>query len=167
MSHGGVPTNLGEIRNWEALVNDQRRELVLWMRNNLVEHTGVSIYRHQRWRPILRRCAGSRREGRFTGASYCGIHWRVDSEDRQATYCDQRRCGNKAIVWQARVNGDHHRDGRTTMSRRKWMGRQSDHSAPTSSTARSFHQGSLSALTRHESQRQRESEREVTGGEIH
>jgi hypothetical protein len=102
MFHGGVPTDLGEIRNWEALVNDQRRELVLWMRNNLAELTGASIYRvHQLWRPILRRCAGGRREGKFTDASYRGIHWRVNSEDMQATYCDQRRRGNKAVAWQA------------------------------------------------------------------
>jgi hypothetical protein len=91
MSQGGVPTDLGEIRNWEALVNDQRRELVLWMRNNLAELTGASIYRvHQQWLPILRRCAGGRREGKLTDASYRGIHWRVGSEDRQATYRDQR-----------------------------------------------------------------------------
>jgi hypothetical protein len=132
MSHGGVPTDLGEIRNWEALLNDQRRELVLWMRNNLAELTGASIYRvHQWWRPILRRCAGDRREGRFTGAGYRGIHWRVDSEDRQATYCDQRQRGNMAIAWQARVNDDHQCDDSTATSRRKWMGRQSGHSAPT------------------------------------
>jgi hypothetical protein len=49
MSHGGVLTDLGEIRNWEALVNNQRRELVLWVRNNLPELTGALIYRvHQR-----------------------------------------------------------------------------------------------------------------------
>jgi hypothetical protein len=145
MSHGGVPTDLGEIWNWEALVNNQRQELVLWVRNNLAELTATSIYRvHQRWRPILRRCARGQREGKFTDASYCGIHWHTDSEDRQAT-CDQRRHGNKAVAWQARINGDHHRDGRAATSWRKWMRRQSDHSALTSSTARSFHQESLSA----------------------
>jgi hypothetical protein len=75
MSHGGVPTDLGQVRIWEALVNDKRQELVLWMRNNLAELTRASIYRvHQRWRPILRRCAGGRREGRFTTVGYRGIH---------------------------------------------------------------------------------------------
>jgi peptidoglycan/xylan/chitin deacetylase (PgdA/CDA1 family) len=113
MSHGGVLTDLGEMGNWEALVNDQRREVVLWMRNNLAELTRASIYRvHQWWHPILRRCAGGRREGRFNGTGYRGIHWRVDSEDKQATNCDQRRRGYKAIAWQARVNDDYHRDGR-------------------------------------------------------
>jgi hypothetical protein len=53
MSHGGVLTDLGEMGNWEALVDDQRRELVLWMRNNLVELTRAAIYRfHRRWHPI-------------------------------------------------------------------------------------------------------------------
>ena len=48
-SHGGVLTNLGEMANWEALVDDQRRELVLLMRNNLVKLTGAAIYRLHRW----------------------------------------------------------------------------------------------------------------------
>jgi hypothetical protein len=53
MSHGGVLTDLGEVGNWEALVDDWRQEMVLWMRNNLVELTGAAIYRlHRRWHPI-------------------------------------------------------------------------------------------------------------------
>jgi hypothetical protein len=76
-------TDLGEMRNWEALVDDQRRELVHWVPNNLAELTGASFYRiHQRWRPILRRRAGGRREGKFTSAGYRGIHWSNDSADR-------------------------------------------------------------------------------------
>jgi hypothetical protein len=56
-------------------VDDQRRELVHWVRNNLAELTGASIYRvHQWWRPIWRRHDGGRREGEVTGASYYGIH---------------------------------------------------------------------------------------------
>ena len=75
--------DLGKKGNWEAMVDDQRRELVHWVRNNLAELTGASIYRiHQRWHPIWRRRAGGWREGKFTGASYRGIHWSVDSEDR-------------------------------------------------------------------------------------
>jgi hypothetical protein len=63
MFHGSVPTDLGEIQNWEARVNDQRRELVLWMRNYLAELTGASIYRVlRRWHQILRRCACGREE---------------------------------------------------------------------------------------------------------
>jgi hypothetical protein len=46
-------TDLGEVRNWEAPVDDRRQELVLWMRNNLAELTGVAIYRlHRPWRLI-------------------------------------------------------------------------------------------------------------------
>jgi hypothetical protein len=40
MSHDGVLTDLGKMGNWEALVDDRRQELVLWMRNNLAELTG-------------------------------------------------------------------------------------------------------------------------------
>jgi hypothetical protein len=40
MSHGSVLTDLREVGNWEALVDDRRQELVLWMRNNLAELTG-------------------------------------------------------------------------------------------------------------------------------
>jgi hypothetical protein len=38
-------TELGEKRNWGATVDDQRRGLVLWLRNNLAEQAGASIYR--------------------------------------------------------------------------------------------------------------------------
>jgi hypothetical protein len=67
--------DLGEEQNWEAMVDDQRQELVNWVHNNLAELTGASIYKiHRRWRPIWRRRAGGQREGKFTGASYRGIH---------------------------------------------------------------------------------------------
>jgi hypothetical protein len=38
-------TELGEERNWGATVANRRRGLVLWLRNNLVELIGASIYR--------------------------------------------------------------------------------------------------------------------------
>jgi hypothetical protein len=76
MSHGGVLTDLGEMGNWEALVNDERQGLVYWMRNYLAELTRASIYRVlQWWRLTLRSCTSGRREGRFTGAGYRGHHW--------------------------------------------------------------------------------------------
>jgi hypothetical protein len=69
-SHGGVLTDLGLMKNWEALVDDRRQELVLWMCNNLAELTGAAIYKlHRRWRPIRRKCAGGRREE----LSHCGV----------------------------------------------------------------------------------------------
>jgi hypothetical protein len=114
--------DLGEMRNWEALVNDQRRELVHWVHNNLAELTGASIYRiNQRWCPIWRRRASGLREGKFPGAGYRGIHWRNESADRQAIYSNQLQHGNKVGAWHARVNGGHYRDGRAATSRRKWM----------------------------------------------
>jgi hypothetical protein len=67
-------------------VNDERRELVLWMRNNLAELTRASIYRvHQRWRSVWRRRTGGRRDGRFTGASCRGFHRGSVSGDEPAT----------------------------------------------------------------------------------
>jgi hypothetical protein len=79
-------------------VDDQRRELVHWVRNNLAELTGASIYRiHQRWRPIWRWRASVRREGKSTGVSYPGIHWSVASEDRRAIYCDLRQHGQSSF----------------------------------------------------------------------
>jgi hypothetical protein len=53
MSRGGVLTDLGEMGNWETLVDDRRQELVLWMHNYLAELMGAAIYRVlRRWRPI-------------------------------------------------------------------------------------------------------------------
>jgi hypothetical protein len=49
--------------------------MVYWTRNNLAELTEASIYRfHQRWRLILRRRAGGRREEKCTGAGDRGFH---------------------------------------------------------------------------------------------
>jgi hypothetical protein len=46
-------------------VDDPSQGLVRWMRNYLAELTGVAIYRVlRRWRLILRRRAGGRREGK-------------------------------------------------------------------------------------------------------
>jgi hypothetical protein len=50
--HGAVLTaaqrfDLGEMGNWGALVDDQRRELVHWVRNNLADLVDHSIYRSQ------------------------------------------------------------------------------------------------------------------------
>jgi hypothetical protein len=78
--------DLGEEENWEAMVDDQMQELVHWVCNNLAELTRASICRtHQQWRPIWRRRAGDRREGKFTGASCRGFHRGSVSGDGQAT----------------------------------------------------------------------------------
>jgi hypothetical protein len=61
-------TELGEKWNWDATVDDQRRELVHLVRNNLTEHAERSIYRdQQRWHPIWGRHTGGQREGEITG----------------------------------------------------------------------------------------------------
>jgi hypothetical protein len=79
--------DLGEMRNWEALVDDQRQGLVHCMRNYLAELTGASIYRVlRRWRLILRRRAGGRREGKCTGAGDRGFHRGKASGDGQTYY---------------------------------------------------------------------------------
>jgi hypothetical protein len=54
---------------------------------------------------------GGRREGEVTGASYRGIPWSNDSDDRQAIYSNLLRRGNKVVAWRAWVNDDHHGDG--------------------------------------------------------
>jgi hypothetical protein len=67
--------NWGKKQNRNATVDDQKRELVHWVRNNLMENAERSIYRdQQRWRPIWRRHAGGRREREVTGTRYRGIH---------------------------------------------------------------------------------------------
>jgi hypothetical protein len=145
MSHGDVLTDLGEVGNWEALVDDRRQELVLWMRNNLVELTGAAIYRlHRRWRPIWRKCVGSLREG----LSHCGVlPWHSVAEELRRSlvnYYGWQQHGERVTAWR-------NHDERRTPRRRslghiadKWMMRQSGHSVATPSSARSFHHESLS-----------------------
>jgi hypothetical protein len=63
-------SDLGEMGNWGALVDNHRRDLVHWVRNNLADLVDHSIYRsQQRWHPIWRRCAGGRREGKSLGSA--------------------------------------------------------------------------------------------------
>jgi hypothetical protein len=62
---------------------------------------------------------GRPEKGKVTSASYRGIHWSNDSDDRHAIYSDLLRCGNKVVAWRAWVNGDHRGDGRATTSHRK------------------------------------------------
>jgi hypothetical protein len=58
-------TDLGEISNWGALVDDLGPGLVYWVRDYLVELMAPSIYRAQgRWRLNLAWRGGGRREGR-------------------------------------------------------------------------------------------------------
>jgi hypothetical protein len=94
LSHGGVLTDLGGMRNWEALVDDLRQGLVRWMRKYLAELPGALIYNVlQQCRPIWRNHAG----GRERGVSHRGdLSWRsLGDELRQSlgSHYDSRRCG--------------------------------------------------------------------------
>jgi hypothetical protein len=64
LTHGGVLTDLGELQNWRALVDNLRHGWVHWVCDYLAELTGVTIYRcHRRWRLILRRRAAAEERG--------------------------------------------------------------------------------------------------------
>jgi hypothetical protein len=64
----------GEIPNSGAIVANRRREVVLWLRNELTEQVGASIYSdQQRWRPIWGRHAGGR--SKVSHQSY--LSWRL------------------------------------------------------------------------------------------
>jgi hypothetical protein len=45
-------TDLGDISNWRALVDDLRHELVYWLLDYLEEPTTCSIYRIPEWWPV-------------------------------------------------------------------------------------------------------------------
>jgi hypothetical protein len=60
---------------------------VFWLWDNLTELTTQSIYSvRERWRLILRSCAGGRREGKGTSAGDRGFHRGKASGDGR-TYC--------------------------------------------------------------------------------
>jgi hypothetical protein len=85
-------TDLGEMGNWAALVNNWRQVLVRWMRNYLAKFSEASIYRTQwRWRSIWRRSAGDRREGRLLAQGIRGFHRGKFSGDGQACYTGSLR----------------------------------------------------------------------------
>jgi hypothetical protein len=83
MSRGGALTDLGEVGNWEALVDNSRQGLVRWMRNYLAEFTGTTIYRfHRRLRLILRWRAGGQREGRSLAQEMHGFnHGKITGDE--------------------------------------------------------------------------------------
>jgi hypothetical protein len=66
-------TDLGEVSNWRALVDDLRHELMDWVLDYLTELTAHSIFRIRGWwRPIRRDCAGGREERMNR---WCGLPW--------------------------------------------------------------------------------------------
>jgi hypothetical protein len=72
-------TDLGEVSNSGALVNNWRQVLVLWMGNYPTELMACSIYRvRERCCPIWRDCAGSREEGESLLCSTVAIAGRLN-----------------------------------------------------------------------------------------
>jgi hypothetical protein len=137
------------------------------MRNNLAELIGTSFYRvHQRWRPILIRCAGGRREGRFTGAGYRGNHWLRSYDGHWWAISASNDVVKGSLHGAIAVNSVHLGDGRSATSPSSgydaWADKCSEliHSEDFSTADRNPHRRG------HGSWRRRESERGVTSGEM-
>jgi hypothetical protein len=68
-------SDLGEVSNWRALVDDLRHELMDWVLDYLAKMTAHSIYRlRKRWPVNLRWRGGGRREGRVLSQEIGGFH---------------------------------------------------------------------------------------------
>jgi hypothetical protein len=68
-------TDLGEVSNWRALVDDLRHELVYWLLDYLAEPTTHSIYRLQgRWPVNLGWRGSGRRERRALSQEIGGFY---------------------------------------------------------------------------------------------
>jgi hypothetical protein len=70
-------SDLGEIPNWGALVDDSRHGLLHWLHNYLAEQAGSAIYRLPQWWPVnLRETRDDRRKrgslARAIGGNYRG-----------------------------------------------------------------------------------------------
>jgi hypothetical protein len=68
-------TDLGEVSNWRALVDDLRHELMDWVLDYLAEPMARSIYRiPERWLVNLRWRGGGRRKKRALSQEIGGFH---------------------------------------------------------------------------------------------
>jgi hypothetical protein len=68
-------TDLGEVPNWRALVDDLRHELMDWVLDYLAKPTTHSIYRiPKRWPVNLRWRGGGRRKRRALSQEIRGLH---------------------------------------------------------------------------------------------
>jgi hypothetical protein len=75
LTHAVCLASLGEIPNWNSLVNNSRLERVRWMLEYIAEPMARSIYRVQgRWPMNWRWRGGSRREGRALSQGIGGFH---------------------------------------------------------------------------------------------
>jgi hypothetical protein len=150
------------------MVDNQGRELVHWVRNNLADLVDHSIYRSQQWwRPIWRRCAGGRREGEFTYANYRGGHWLRS----YGGHCSVIAARNDVVEgsWRGAITttGVHLGDGRSATSP------ASGYDVWATTVPRPHPRRDLLTwsgyphVTRHEWERRRESGRGFTGGDVH
>jgi hypothetical protein len=80
-------TKLGEEGNSPAMVANWRQEWVLWLRDNMAQHTRPSIYRSaKRWCPILKGETGGREERWVTSVNYRGAPRGNASGDKLTSY---------------------------------------------------------------------------------
>jgi hypothetical protein len=88
-------TDLGEIQNWSALVDNLRRGLVHWVSDYLAELMALSIYRARGWWLLnLEWRAGDRREGRALAERIRGFHRGKVTGDDRTHFNGLLRCGN-------------------------------------------------------------------------
>jgi hypothetical protein len=87
-------TDLGELQNWSALVDDLRHGLVRWVRDYLAELTTCSIYRARgRWLLNLEWRVGGWREGRALAQEMRGFHRGKVTGDERTRQDELLRCG--------------------------------------------------------------------------
>jgi hypothetical protein len=88
-------TDLGEIQNWSALVDNLRHGLLRWVSDYLGELMARLIYRDQgRWLLIWAWCAGGRREGRALAQRTRGFHRGKVTGDDWTCFSGLLRRGN-------------------------------------------------------------------------
>jgi hypothetical protein len=79
--------DLGEEWNSPSMVANWRWEWVLWLRDNMAQHIGPSIYKGaKRWCPILKGETGGREERWVTGVNYRGVPRGNVSGDELTSY---------------------------------------------------------------------------------
>jgi hypothetical protein len=140
-------TDLGEVSNSKALVNNWRQVLVLWLGNYPTELTTYSIYRvSERWCPIRRDYAGGREGGWVTAVIYRGDRRVIELRRLLNSHYGSWRRDKRPKAWHP------HGEWRT---RRWWpLGHVAGANRwiterivlPSSSATRSFTRGSLSVF---------------------
>jgi hypothetical protein len=89
--------DLGEEWNSPSMVANWRWEWVLWLRDNMEQQTGPSIYKGtKRWCPILKGETGGREERWVTGVNYHDVPRGNVSGDELTSYGYLVRCGRSS-----------------------------------------------------------------------